>query len=138
MGVEPYLAASVLEGAMAQRLGRRVCPHCRRTAPMPEDVSHRLAPDELSRFGGRVWSGVGCAKCSDSGYLGRIGFFELIRINPRLRRAISENRPTVELLPLVDEGYSNMRADGLIKAAEGLTTIEEVLRATQDTEDSLV
>ncbi|MHC4350288.1 MAG: GspE/PulE family protein [Planctomycetota bacterium] len=138
MGVEPYLAASVLEGAMAQRLGRRVCPHCREQSRMPEDVSHRLAPEELSRFGGRVWSGIGCAKCNESGYLGRIGFFELIRINPSLRRAISENRSAVELLPLVDKGYQNMRSDGLVKAADGLTTIEEVLRATQDTEDSLV
>jgi general secretion pathway protein E len=138
MGVEPYLAASVLEGAMAQRLGRRVCPHCRRQSPMPEDVSHRLAPEELRRFDGQVWNGIGCAKCNDSGYLGRIGFFEVIRINPALRRAISENRSAVELLPLVDETFTNMRVDGLVKAADGLTTIEEVLRATQDTEDSLV
>jgi type II secretory ATPase GspE/PulE/Tfp pilus assembly ATPase PilB-like protein len=136
MGVEPYLAASVLEGAMAQRLGRRVCPHCRRRTPMPEDVSHRLSAEELDRFGGHVWHGTGCSKCSESGYLGRLGFFELIRINPALRRAISENRSTVELLPLVDRTFTNMRSDGLIKAAEGLTTIEEVLRATQDTEDS--
>jgi type II secretory ATPase GspE/PulE/Tfp pilus assembly ATPase PilB-like protein len=138
MGVEPYLAASVLEGALAQRLGRRVCPHCREQTPMPEDVSHRLAADELNRFGGKVWAGVGCSRCNDSGYLGRIGFFELIRVNAALRRAISENRSTVELLPLVDETFTNMRADGLVKAAEGLTTIEEVLRATQDTEDSVV
>jgi type II secretory ATPase GspE/PulE/Tfp pilus assembly ATPase PilB-like protein len=136
MGVEAYLAASVLEGAMAQRLGRRVCPHCRRQVPMPEDVSHRLSADELARFGGMVWEGTGCTKCHESGYLGRLGFFELIRINPALRRAISENRTTVELLPLVDESFTNMRNDGLQKAADGLTTIEEVLRATQDTEDS--
>ncbi|MHC4776689.1 MAG: GspE/PulE family protein, partial [Planctomycetota bacterium] len=138
MGVEPYLAASVLEGALAQRLGRRVCPQCRRQTPMPEDVSHRLAPDELGRFNGQVWVGDGCTRCNNSGYLGRIGFFELIRVNAALRRGISENRSTVQLLPLVDETFTNMRADGLIKAAEGLTTIEEVLRATQDTEDSVV
>jgi type II secretory ATPase GspE/PulE/Tfp pilus assembly ATPase PilB-like protein len=136
MGVEPYLAASVLEGAMAQRLGRRVCPHCRRQEPMPEDVSHRLAPEELARFDGQVWLGTGCSRCNNSGYLGRIGFFELIRVNAALRRGISENRSTVDLLPLVDQSFSNMRADGLDKAASGLTTIEEVLRATQDTEDS--
>jgi type II secretory ATPase GspE/PulE/Tfp pilus assembly ATPase PilB-like protein len=138
MGVEPYLAASVLEGAMAQRLGRRTCRHCRQQMQMPEDVSHRLAPDELALFNGRVWRGAGCSRCNSSGHLGRIGFFELVRITAGLRRAISENRSAVELLPLADETFVPMRGDGLRKAAEGLTTIEEVLRATQDTEDTVV
>ncbi len=135
MGVEPYLAASVLEGALAQRLGRRVCPHCAERIPMPEDVSHRLSPDELALFDGRVSRGRGCVKCNQSGYQGRLGFFELVTINGGLRRAISENRPANELLRLVDESFRTMRDDGLRKAAEGLTTIEEVMRATQDTED---
>jgi type II secretory ATPase GspE/PulE/Tfp pilus assembly ATPase PilB-like protein len=135
MGVEPYLAASVLEGALAQRLGRRVCAGCASQVPMPEDVSHRLSPQELAQFDGHVWRGAGCPKCSQSGYRGRLGFFELILVNAALRRAISENRPTSELLPLVDDKtYRTMRADGLSKAASGLTTIEEVLRATQDVE----
>ena len=136
MGVEPYLCASVLEGAMAQRLGRRICRHCREQVPMPEDVSHRLSAQELVLFDGMVWRGAGCSKCNDSGYLGRIGFFELVRINPALRRAISENRSSVELPPLADETFLTMRAEGIRKAAEGHTTIEEVLRATQETEDS--
>ena len=135
MGVEPYLAASVLEGALAQRLGRRVCEHCSKPVPMPEDVSHRLSPQELALFDGKVWRGTGCSKCNQSGLQGRLGFFELIQINPKLRRAISENRPTNELLPLAGESYRTMRSDGLNKAAQGLTTIEEVMRATQDTED---
>ncbi|MHC4415346.1 MAG: GspE/PulE family protein [Planctomycetota bacterium] len=138
MGVEPYLAASVLEGAMAQRLGRRLCPHCREQVPMPEDVSHRLGSRELAPFQNRVWRGAGCSKCSRSGYHGRLGFFELVRINPALRKAISDNRPTTELASLLDESFMTMRADGLHKAADGLTTIEEVLRATQDTEESAV
>jgi type II secretory ATPase GspE/PulE/Tfp pilus assembly ATPase PilB-like protein len=135
MGVEPYLAASVLEGALAQRLGRRLCPHCREQLLMPEDVLPRLAPAELALFDGKVWRGAGCNKCNRSGYLGRLGFFELIRINPALRRAISENRPVSELAGLVDDSFTSMRTDGIHKAAEGLTTIEEVLRATQDTEE---
>ena len=105
---------------------------------MPEDVSHRLSAAELALFSGKVWRGAGCSRCNRSGCHGRIGFFELLRINPALRRAISENRRVTELAPLVDESFTNMRADGLEKAAAGLTTIEEVLRATQDTEDSAV
>ncbi len=138
MGAEPYLAASVLEGALAQRLGRRVCPHCAEQVPMPEDVRPRLSATELELFDGKVWRGRGCSRCSDSGYYGRLGFFELIWINPALRKAISDNRTAVELTALLDKSFMSMRVDGLKKAAEGLTTIEEVLRSTQDTEDSVV
>lgn len=138
MGVEPYLLASVLEGALAQRLGRRVCPHCREQIPMPEDVGHRLSPSELDLFKGSVWRGGGCTKCNGSGYHGRVGFFELVQITAALRRAVSENRPAVDLQGAIDKSFINMRRDGLEKAAEGRTTIEEVLRATQDIEDSVV
>jgi general secretion pathway protein E len=79
--------------------------------------------------------GRGCEKCNDSGYLGRLGYFEFLRINPALRRAIAENRPAADLARLVEDSFTNMRTDGMAKAAAGLSTIEEVLRATQDTED---
>ncbi len=138
MGAEPYLVASVIEGVLAQRLGRRVCPHCAESRPMPEDVSHRLSAEELALFKGRVWRGAGCDRCNQTGYFGRMGCFELLQITPRLRQAISDNRPTTELAGMVDEAYVTMRQDGLKKAAEGLTTIEEVLRATQDTDESVV
>ena len=60
---------------------------------MPEDVSHRLSPSELELFNATVWRGAGCSKCNESGYHGRIGFFELVVVNPALRRAMSENVP---------------------------------------------
>ena len=127
-----------LEGVLAQRLGRRVCPHCRAHVPMAEDVAHRLRPDELARFGGRVWTGQGCDECNGSGTYGRIGFFELLQINAALRRAISENRSTTDLLTAIGPNFKTMRVDGLDKAVEGLTTIEEVLRATQDADEMSV
>ena len=136
MGAEPYLVASVLEGILAQRLGRRICRECATQVAMPEDVSHRLAPTELAMFHGKVWRGTGCDECNNSGYYGRIGYFELLVINPGLRRAISENRPVTELPALVGDSYRTMRQDGIDRAAEGFTTIEEVLRATQDADDS--
>jgi len=135
MGVEPYLAASVLEGVLAQRLGRRICEHCAQRVPMPEDISHRLTPAELALFDGQVSRGTGCKKCNESGLQGRLGFFELVTITPPLRRAISEGRSTEDLASLID-GAMTMRTDGLQKAAQGLTTVEEVMRATQDTDDS--
>jgi type II secretory ATPase GspE/PulE/Tfp pilus assembly ATPase PilB-like protein len=136
MGAEPYLVASVIEGILAQRLGRRICPHCREHLPMPEDVEHRLTSTEAAMFGGKVWRGRGCEKCSRSGYYGRLGYFELLLINPALRRAIAENRPAADLAGLVDSSFTSMRHDGLEKAAQGLTTIEEVMRATQDADDT--
>ncbi|MCZ6836316.1 MAG: GspE/PulE family protein [Planctomycetota bacterium] len=136
MGVEPYLVASVLEGVLAQRLGRRLCPHCKTKVPMSEDIEHRLRPNELKLFGGQVWIGKGCDECNNSGTYGRLGFFELLQINSSLRRSISENNSITELIDLIGDSYDNMRHDGLLKASEGQTTIEEVLRATQDTDDS--
>ncbi|TDJ57097.1 MAG: type II/IV secretion system protein [Planctomycetota bacterium] len=135
MGVEPYLAASVLEGVLAQRLGRRICEHCAQRFPMPEDISHRLTPAELALFDGQVSRGTGCKKCNQSGLQGRLGFFELVTITPPLRRAISEGRSIEELAALTGDSMT-MRGDGLDKAAHGLTTVEEVMRATQDTDDS--
>ncbi len=138
IGAEPYLVASVLEGVLAQRLTRRVCPNCAAQQPMPEELSHRLSPTELALFDGQVWRGAGCDKCNGSGYHGRLGCFELLQISGPLRQAISDHRPTTELVALIDKRWVNMRQDGLEKAAEGMTTIEEVLRATQDTDESLV
>jgi type II secretory ATPase GspE/PulE/Tfp pilus assembly ATPase PilB-like protein len=135
MGAEPYLVASVLEGVLAQRLGRRICKECAVQVPMPEDVGHRLSASEHKLFDGKVWRGTGCDQCKGSGYYGRIGYFELVLINPALRRAISEGRPTTELNKLLGDQFQTMRQDGIQRAAEGMTTIEEVLRATQDADD---
>jgi len=135
MGLEPYLVASVIEGVLAQRLGRRICPGCRQPVSIPEDISHRLTPTELAMFNNQVYRGTGCSRCNNTGQRGRMGFFELLLINPSFRKAIAENRSTAELAGLVSEGFKTMRQDGLTKAAAGDTTIEEVLRATQDSED---
>ncbi len=135
MGAEPYLIASVLEGVLAQRLGRRICRACAHKIPMTEDERVRLAPAELARFGGSVTVGAGCEACSGSGFRGRLGFFELVRINPSLRAAIAENKSVMELRQLVDPGFVTMREDGMTKAVGGETTIAEVMRATQDVDE---
>jgi type II secretory ATPase GspE/PulE/Tfp pilus assembly ATPase PilB-like protein len=85
---------------------------------------------------GMAHRGAGCDDCSGSGYLGRVGYYELLLSNSRLRELISRGAGAEELSRAVNESHTTMRIDGLIKAAEGQTTIEEVLRATQDTEDN--
>ena len=102
----------------------------------PENVEHRLTNAERELFKGRTYRGAGCDECTNSGYRGRIGYFELLRINARLRQGISENMQVAELRRRTDADFAVMRVDGMHKAARGETTIEEVLRATQDTDDS--
>ncbi|MCA9285700.1 MAG: Flp pilus assembly complex ATPase component TadA, partial [Phycisphaerales bacterium] len=135
MGAEPYLVASVLEGLLAQRLGRRVCSQCRVERAISEDTEHRLTPDEHALFNGNAFIGAGCEKCNRSGFHGRLGFFELARISAAMRNAISRSLPTMELRGVAGADFVTMRTDGMFKAAKGMTTIEEVLRATQDVED---
>ncbi|MCE2882638.1 MAG: GspE/PulE family protein [Planctomycetaceae bacterium] len=135
MGAEPYLVASVLEGLLAQRLGRRLCTGCRETRPITEDVDRRLTPEERLKFNGLQTVGRGCDRCSGSGFRGRLGFYEIVRVSSPLRAAIAQNRPVHELKALLDPEFTTMREDGMRKAAAGITTIEEVLRATQDVED---
>jgi type II secretory ATPase GspE/PulE/Tfp pilus assembly ATPase PilB-like protein len=135
MGAEPFLVSSVLEGLLAQRLGRRICTHCRRQAPIAEDTLHRLTPEESALFPDAMASiGVGCDKCGRGGFRGRLGFFELVRVSGPLRTAIGRNATVMELRAILGESFVTMRVDGMRKAAEGVSTIEEVLRATQDVE----
>jgi type IV pilus assembly protein PilB len=79
-----------------------------------------------------MWEGKGCKKCSNSGFRSRVGFFELLSVTPALRSAISENKNSTELTGTLPESHITMREDAIAKAVKGITTIGEVLRATQD------
>jgi len=146
MEVEPFLVASVLEGVVAQRLGRKLCPACRRLAPLPEALRHRLGPAELALLphgeGGdgdvQSYLPAGCDACENAGYRGRIGFYEMLLVTTPMREAITAGRTAAhELLRTAHPSHVTMRRDGVIKAAEGLTSVDEVLRATQDTEEMI-
>jgi type II secretory ATPase GspE/PulE/Tfp pilus assembly ATPase PilB-like protein len=132
MDVESYLVASVLEGILAQRLGRRICNDCKELVPLSEDLSHRLTAEELPKFNEGMWLGKGCEKCNNSGFKGRVGFFELVVVNSPLRNAISENRTASDLTSILPKEHVTMRKDAMDKAISGITTIGEVLQATQD------
>ena len=83
-------------------------------------------------FTAGMWIGKGCDKCNNSGFSGRVGFFELVVIDPQVRSAISDNRTASDLTALLPDAHVTMRADAIKKAVNGITTIGEVLRATQD------
>jgi general secretion pathway protein E len=115
MGVEPYLLSSSLLGAQAQRLVRKLCPHCKR-----QDGDGR-------------WHPVGCAECSHTGYKGRTGVYELMVVDDALRGLIHNRAAESELFTAARaQGFVPMREDGERLVAEGITSLEEVLRVTRD------
>lgn len=136
MDVEPFLLASVLEGVIAQRLGRRLCQFCRAKTPLTEAARHRLAAAEHALFpAGEAYVGTGCDKCDNAGTRGRVGYYEVLEVNPAMRGAITQRLSAQELLRLTGPTHCTMRRDGLIKASMGETTVDEVMRATQDIEE---
>jgi general secretion pathway protein E len=127
MGVEPFLAASSLTGVIAQRLLRRICPHCKeKYRPSKHEASYFSSPPEY------LQRGAGCSKCDSTGYLGRTGIFELLIADNEIRRMISRKADAREIKSFaISRGMKTLMTDGLAKAAEGTTTLEEVLRVTQ-------
>ena len=130
MGVEPFLLASGLSAVIAQRLVRVLCLHCRKKTELsPEDAAllgtTTLAPGTV------IYEAEGCDKCLQSGYQNRTALFELMIIDDFVRRAIIERRPEEEIYRhLKEAGFISMRQDGIFKIASGVTSVEEVLKAT--------
>jgi general secretion pathway protein E len=133
MGAEPYLIASVLEGVLAQRLVRRVCVGCRvQETPAPADL---LALGVEADTGVQLWRGKGCDECHGTGYRGRTGIYEIFPITEDVRSLILRRAPSHEVRRhAIQHGMSTLRIDGWNKARQGQTTIDEILRVTQDDE----
>jgi general secretion pathway protein E len=118
MGVEPYLVAASVKAVMAQRLVRRLCSNCQQPdeAPPGEGV-------------GQWRKAIGCAHCQNTGYQGRFGIYELVGVDMALQHAIASTQPMAEIEALANAaGRRSLRQDGLVKAAQGLTTVAEVGR----------
>jgi type II secretory ATPase GspE/PulE/Tfp pilus assembly ATPase PilB-like protein len=128
MGVEPFLVSSSLEGVLAQRLVRRVCPQCREPWPIPAPARERLATFGEIDLDGTFYQGRGCEECRGAGYKGRIGIFELLEINPELRELILQRKSSVELKAVASKMMITMRQDAVRKATAGVTTLEEIIR----------
>lgn len=130
MGIEPFLVASTVEGVMAQRLVRNICPECKVSYEMPvqdlpSDFPHQGAPVPL-------WKGTGCRACRQTGYRGRMGIFELMITGTTIREMCVQrlNAGAIRTQAL-KEGMITLRQDGWRKVLQGVTTIEEVARTTQ-------
>ena len=130
MGVEPYLLSSALNGVVAQRLARTICPGCSMKYFPSEMVLHDAGiPD---RNGKAFRKGAGCSSCHDSGFQGRMGIYEFMEVTPELRRLIYRNAPTHQLRGLLhQQGQLSLREEGVRLAIDQLTSLEEVIRVTQ-------
>ena len=143
MGVEPFLVSSSLIGVMAQRLVRRVCSDCRETyVPSPDQLAEiGLAPDTLIAGQGHVYRARvgGCEACLGTGYRGRTGIYELLTVDESMRQLIVSN-PTAGAVKreAMKRNMRTLRDDGAAKVIEGITTMEEVLRVTQEESVELV
>jgi len=129
MGVEPYLISSSLLACLAQRLVRTICPECKTQYYAPKGVLKQLGVDEDKNT--MLFKGKGCSVCYDSGFKGRIGLFELLEVDQGLQSLILTN-PTIESLQgyLRKTGQKTLKDLGYKKVLKGVTTMEEVTRAT--------
>ena len=133
IGVEPYLTASALRGIISQRLVRRICPHCKTAYdPSIEELEDLRLP---KRPGMKFYRGTGCPECFNTGYRGRAAIFEMLPMNQAVREMISEKeRRSVieEKLKSADSGFVSMRENAIRMMLEGVTTVEEVMRVTNE------
>ncbi len=129
IGLEPFLVGAALNGVLAQRLLRRLCKSCKTQTAPSEEMAEFLEMNGLPSD--EMWSPVGCDKCRNTGYAGRVGIYEMLAVDDTLRDVIARNPNVSEFRRLcLERGMNSLRADGINKATEGLTSIQEVLRVT--------
>ncbi len=124
MGIEPFLISSAVDCVVAQRLVRKLCPHCRRPSTLPESVLV-----ELGLAGAEPFEAAGCSRCSSSGYRGRVGIYEVMTVSEEIRTLILQHGSVDEIAAVAArQGMRRLHDDGLEKVRAGLTSVEEVER----------
>jgi type IV pilus assembly protein PilB len=130
MGIETFLIASAVDCVVAQRLARKLCSHCKRRAVIPAqalaDAGVRAAGIEIEGY-----EPLGCARCNQSGYRGRVGLYSVMRMSDRIKEMAVAGAPEAEIEAAArEEGMCTLREDGIAKVRAGQTSLEEVLRVT--------
>ncbi|PRO64903.1 GspE/PulE family protein [Alkalicoccus urumqiensis] len=135
MGVEPYLVMSSLSGIVSQRLVRRICPDCRASYTPSETERRSLA--KRGMHADELYYGTGCSRCADSGYKGRMAVHEVLTIDDELRRLVLNQSPVSDIHKhLLENDMLYLLDDGFLKAVQGKTTMEEVLRVAAEENDA--
>jgi len=130
MGVEPYLTSSAMDCVIAQRLVRKLCERCKEPVEIEREILEGMEfPFGLASEDLHFHRAVGCRRCGDSGYRGRTGIYELMVISDEIRKMILLRSSAGEISSVAEsQGMVRLRDDGLLKAAKGITTIEEALK----------
>ncbi len=136
IGIEPFLIASSLVGILAQRLVRILCPSCKTPMDLEAEEIRRLGADAArAGLGTRAWRATGCPVCMQSGYRGRSGIYEYLRITDGIRSLIVKGADSKEIRQTaIQEGMHTLRRDGIRRIIAGETTLDEVLRVTEETD----
>ena len=133
IGVENYLISSALKGIISQRLARRICPHCKQAYEPTTEERHSLGIPDGKQM--KFYKGIGCADCFNTGYRGRIGVFEILPITSQIREMIERKCTRAEIereLKKPESGFVSLRENAIRLIDEGITSIEEVLRITNE------
>ena len=135
IGVKPFLVASALRAAMAQRLVRAICEKCRQ-AYTPTEREIKMLGSISKTMPEQMYHGAGCDKCGRTGYKGRKGIFEIFKVDDTIQRLIFDHAPATLLRQRAREmGMRTLREDGMLKVASGMTSLSEVLRVTMGDAD---
>jgi len=136
LGLPAHLIRVTLNGVMAQRLVRKLCPHCKEEVDPPKDAWQTLVKPFKSDMPKKIYKAVGCLECRNTGYLGREGIYEFLQPTQGVRKEIVDNCDLQALrLQSYRDGAQTLRLSGARKVAAGVTTIEEVMRVTPTVED---
>jgi general secretion pathway protein E len=137
MGIEPYLITSSVNGVLSQRLVRRLCEHCKQPYQPDEAVIQKTGLHRLNLGTRPLYKSVGCSHCRQSGYSGRTGVHELLVIDDAMRRSILDGKDSSSLhQQAMNAGMHTLYQDGLRKVVDGVTTLDELLRVTEDQTDA--
>jgi len=130
IGIDSYLIAASLNAVLAQRLVRKICPKCKKKYKIPDKMREYIKRSGIKSK--KFYHGAGCEACRDSGYVGRVGIYELLIIDDALRSMINKDSSVNSMRRVFHKsGSHSLFDDGLVKVNQGLTTIEEVLRVTE-------
>ena len=126
--MQPFLISATLIGIIAQRLVRKICPHCKRARELTADELTYLQLGNKSHL---VWEGQGCKECRGTGYKGRTGIFEVLAMNDRIKTMVTASVDLADLTAAArEEGMDTLRQVAIRKMLEGATTYDEVISMT--------
>lgn len=134
MGVDPFLVATPIKAVMAQRLVRKLCPECAESFEPVKEIQENVSlgtPEYLKGQGGLWKRAVGCGACQGTGYKGRVGIYELVKVTAEIQQLILKNGSENDMWDIAKQQHCRtLRDDGFLKAWQGVTSVEEVLRVT--------